>query len=74
MLPKDVADHCGATFHEVKIFLFQKFVVYMPVSYSQQMPMHSSQGIMEVFKIYVTISRRDVYYGYLLCSVILTDL
>jgi len=35
VIPKDVANHCGTTFHEVKIFLLEKFVVHVPVISSQ---------------------------------------
>jgi hypothetical protein len=65
VLPKDVANHCGANFHEVKIFLLEKFVVHMSVS-SSQANVHALQ--------YVIISQRDVYYRYILCSVLVTDL
>jgi hypothetical protein len=61
----NVANHCGATFHEVNIFLLEKFGVNMSIS-SSQANVHALQ--------YVTTSQHGVYYRYILCSVVVTDL
>jgi len=54
VLPKDVANHCGATFHEVKTFLLEKnFVIHMPASSSQanvhSLPVSASWSYSEIY-------------------------
>jgi hypothetical protein len=74
VLPNGVANHCGATFHEVKTFLLEKFVVHMPVSASQA-NVYALQSVRHGgIQKYVIISRSDVYYRYILFSAVVTDL
>jgi len=51
VLPKDVANHCGATFHKVKIFLLEKVCrPHASKFFPSKSPFTPGQCTMEVFR------------------------